>query len=74
MKSENQKLIKPQIMLSSNIDQELSKIDSNLNKHVTRGSNHSLGIFILANFSTLTKVNLIITDIAGRFEAEESTE
>jgi hypothetical protein len=29
------KVIKPQIILSSNIDQELSKIESNLNKPIT---------------------------------------
>jgi hypothetical protein len=37
IKSENLKVIKPQIMLSSNIEQELSKIESNLNKPVTKG-------------------------------------
>ncbi len=37
MKSENLKVIKLQIMLSSNIDQELSKIDFNLNKPDTKG-------------------------------------
>jgi hypothetical protein len=36
MKSENLKVIKPQIMISSIIDQELSKIESNLDKPATK--------------------------------------
>jgi hypothetical protein len=38
MKFENLKVTKPQITLSSNIDRELSKIYSNLNKPDTKRS------------------------------------
>jgi hypothetical protein len=72
MKSENLKVIKPQITLSTNVDRELSKIDYNLNKLDTKG--RLLGVFILANFPTLTKVNLIITDTQRNFEIRESIE
>jgi hypothetical protein len=62
LKSKNLKVIKPKIILSI-IDQELSKIESNLNKPVTKG--------LLAwrlHPCELPNSNLIITNTHRGFE------